>query len=373
MKLAIVYDRATKYGGAERVLTTLHAIWPQAPLYTAFHYRKGAAWASDIKVIPSFLQKIPLANRNHELFPWATPIAFESFSFDGFDVVLSVTSAEAKNIVTTSNTLHICYCLTPTRYLWSHTSDYQNSIRKYFTSEFFLPIFTMFIPYLQKWDYFASKRPDVYIPISKRVKERIRNFYHIEPEHVIYPPLDLQKFYPKKSKQRENDYYLLVSRPVYYKRLDLVILAFNKLGLPLKIITGVKIAKWMRELAANNIELISRHLTDEELLRYYQNCRAFIFAGDEDFGLVAAEAQACGKPVIAYRQSGISEIVVHNKTGILYNSQTTDELITAIHTFQKRKFSASICRDSIKKFSTKLFKKRMKKTVESLYLKYKTL
>jgi len=170
MKVALVYDRVNKWGGAERVLLALHEIWPDAPLYTAVYDPKRAPWAKVFDVRPSFLQHFPFAKSHHELYPWLTQMAFESFSFDEYDVVISVTSAEAKAIITKPRTLHVCYCLTPTRYLWSGYETYQETTRGLVKQ-----LHRWMVPHLRKWDMVASSRPDYYIAISKRVKERIEN------------------------------------------------------------------------------------------------------------------------------------------------------------------------------------------------------
>jgi glycosyltransferase involved in cell wall biosynthesis len=359
MKIAFVYDRVNKFGGAERVLLALHKVWPDAPLYTAVYDKKRTAWADVFKVRPSFLQHIPLARRHHELFPWLTPMAFESFSFDEFDVVLSVTSAEAKSIITKPGTVHICYCLTPTRYLWSGHQTYMEQ-----TDSVSARMLHAWAPTLKRWDLIGSARPDQYVTISKRVEDRIKTYYHRRVERVIYPPVDTNLFVPS-TKKAEN-YFLLVSRFVQYKRIDLVIDAFNELGWPLVIIGSGWGKRMLQNMAKKNITFITRHLTDAELVAYYQKSRAFVFAGDEDFGLIALEAQACGKPVICYRESGMAEIVIDGKTGILFNEQTKASLINALQKFTKAWYDSGFCRHNAERFSTKHFEEEIKRTVEDL-------
>lgn len=358
MKLALVYDRVNKFGGAERVLLALHDIWPDAPLYTAVYDPRRASWANVFCVHPSFLQHVPLAKRHHELFPWLTPMAFESFSFDEYDVVLSVTSAEAKDIITKPGTLHICYCLTPTRYLWSGNSTYMEHAD--YISARMLGAFT---PTLKRWDMIASARPDRYVTISKRVQARIQTYYHRSSE-LVYPPVDTDLFRP--GKEAAGDYFLLVSRFVPYKRIDIVIDAFNALGWPLTIIGSGSGRRALQARAEDNITFITRYLTDAELGAYYQRCRAFVFAGDEDFGLIALEAQACGKPVICFRESGMAETVIDGKTGVLFDHQTKESLIGALHKFSKEWYDSGFCRRNAEHFDLQHFKDGMKKTVERL-------
>ena len=358
MKVALVYDRVNKIGGAERVLGTLHELFPDAPLYTAVYNPNGAPWARVFHVIPSFMNRIPCARTHHEYFPWLTPLAFQTFDFSEFDVVISVTSAEAKNIRTKKPTIHICYCLTPTRYLWSGFFTY---VHDHAVLSFFLRLLA---PILQYLDLYAAKRPDFYVAISNRVRQRIQTYYKRATDRVIYPPVETSKFMMKKSTKKEA-YYLFVSRLVPYKRADIVIEACNKLHLPLVVIGKGHEYKKLQKMASSSVQFVTRYLTDSELLTYYQHCRAFLFAGDEDFGIVAAEAQSAGKPVIAYRESGIAEIVVDGKTGVLYDEQTPDGLIGAISKFETLHITESACRSQAMKFSTKRFKEEMRAYIQS--------
>lgn len=362
MKVALVYDRVTKWGGAERVLLALHSIWPDAPLYTAVFDESKASWAKVFRVIPSFLQCIPFANRMHEFLPVLTPIAFESFSFDAYDVVISVTSAEAKSIVTKPSCVHICYCLTPTRYLWSGHSDYQKYPGLGWASPIAKLGLLLFGPILRRWDLVFASRPDYFIAISQRVKERIERYYHRPVSAVLYPPVSLS--YVRRQKSKRSDYFLTVSRLVGYKRVDLIVDAFNELGVPLVIIGNGKDKQRLRRRARTNIHFIDRYLTDSELLEYYEGCRAFVHAADEDFGLAAAEAQSAGAPVIAYRHSGVSEFVLDGKSGVLFDEQTEVSLIQAVEQFCSLTVSESVCRKQGMMASEMVFAVQMKKLVE---------
>ncbi len=355
MKIALVYDRVNKIGGAERVLETLHEIYPDAPLYTAVYNPQSAPWAKKFKVIPSFLQKFPLAKSRHEVFPYLMPIAFESFDFDEYDLVISVTSEAAKGILTKPKTLHLCYCLTPTRYLWSGYQDYfQNPVFRFLSS----PVIT----YLRYWDRIACQRPDVYLAISENVKKRIKKYYGRDSQ-VIYPPVDLEKFKTRDSSLNVDSYYLVVSRLVGYKRVEIVVEAFNKLGLPLKIIgRGTEMGR-LKRMAKKNVEFLGQ-LTDKELISYYQKCRALVFPQEEDFGLVPLEAQACGKPVIAFRGGGALETVVQGKTGEFFSPQTSESLIKVVKSFKPEKYLPGDCQEQAEKFGKEIFKKKFKEVVE---------
>lgn len=364
-RIALVYDRVNKWGGAERVLLALHELWPEAPLYTAVYDPATAGWADVFQVKPSFLQYVPFAKNHHEWFPWLTPLAFESFSFDDYDVVISITSSEAKYIITKPHTLHICYCLTPTRYLWSGYDVYAKSSR----------ILAAMTPTLRRWDRIGSSRPDCYIAISERVKARIEKYYGRNVEAVIYPPIETNKFEIRNLKfERKNvptDYFLVVSRLVKYKRIDLIADAFNELQLPLVIIGTGHEERLLRARSSGTISFVSTHLTDAELAGYYGSCRAFLSAADEDFGIAAGEAQAAGKPVIAFEHSGTAEIVQDGKTGILFSQQSKQSIIDAVKKLQKTAIRPEDCRENARKFRKERFATEMKKTVNNMYNDYK--
>ncbi|RJR24541.1 glycosyltransferase family 4 protein [Candidatus Microgenomates bacterium] len=345
MKVAFVYDRVNKWGGAERVLLSLHKIWPEAPLFTSVYNSKTAAWADCFKVVPSFLQKIPLARTHHELFPLLMPLAFESFDFSEFDVVISVTSEAAKGIITKPKTLHVCYCLTPTRYLWSGYDHY-------FDTKFKKVLSGPLTAYLRVWDKIAGKRPDEFLAISETVKQRIKKYYGRESS-VIYPPVD-HKFQTPNPKSQ--NYFLVVSRLVKYKKVDLVVRAFNQLDYQLKIVgTGSEMAS-LRKIAGKNIEFLGQ-LTDKELLSYYQNCQAVIFPQEEDFGIVPLEAQASGRPVIAFRAGGATETIVEKETGLFFDSQKEESLLEVLGRFKPEEFSKEKCFLQAEKFREERFLK----------------
>ncbi len=365
MRVALVYDRVNKWGGAERVLLSLHELWPDAPLYTAVYDPKRAPWASVFDVRASFLNYLPFARFYHELYPWLTPLAFETFNFDQFDLVISVTSAEAKGIITKPQTCHICYCLTPTRYLWSGYKEYRKDKKMG-------PMLTWMAPRLRKWDIIAASRPDYYLAISNHVRERITKYYGQKVEKVIYPPVEVSgKRKAESGKLTQNDYFLVVARLVGYKRVDIVIDAFNKLGWPLIIIGDGLARESLQTRAKANIQFFTHYLTDSELGRYYGSCRALICAQDEDFGIAAVEAQSYGKPVITFGGSGVAESVEDGKTGLFFDKQTSTSLIQALERFDRMHFDAEVCKGNAQKFDKSIFQKQMKSTVEKLLMEYR--
>jgi len=359
VKVALVYDRVNKWGGAERVLLALWKIFPQSVLFTSVYQPTSASWAKKFKVKSSFLQKFPKAKSSHELYALLMPIAFESFSFDDFDLVISVTSEAAKGIITKPKTLHICYMLTPTRYLWSGYDMYFKNVA--------LKILCFpFVKYLKFWDTLAANRPDYYLAISNEVKNRIKKYYN-QKSLVVYPPIDsslLEKGKEIKPYLEKEKYFLIVSRLVYYKRLDLAIEAFNKLGFPLKIVGVGKENNNLKKLAGKNIEFLGS-LTDEQLIRYYKGCLALIFPGEEDFGLTIIEAQAFGKPVIAYYSGGAKETIIEGKTGEFFKRQTKEDLVEAIARFKSKSYKAKDCIAQAAKFSQAKFAKEFKNALES--------
>ncbi len=356
MKVALVYDRVNKWGGAERVLIALHELFPDADLYTSVYSKKKAKWAKNFSVIPSFLQDFPFAKDAHEFYPLLMPISFESFHFDDYDVVISVTSEAGKGIITKPHTLHICYCLTPTRYLWSGFDEY-------FPTPLARILSYPAISYLRMWDKVASSRPDRFIAISKEVSSRIKTFYHRDTQ-IIHPPVALiEADFSKNTRKKKGEYYLVVSRLVHYKRIDLAILACNKLNLPLKIVgTGSEIEK-LKRISGPTIEFLG-FVPDEELVPLYKDAKALLFPGSEDFGIVMAEALGFGTPVIAYRNGGAMDIVENGKSGILFPHQTVASLVKAIKMAETKKFRTLDLKKRAQYFSSTHFKQKIKAYID---------
>lgn len=363
MKVALVYDRVNKWGGAERVLLDLHELFPQAPLYTSVYNKKTAPWASVFDIKTSFLQQIPGASSRHEFLPIMMPLAFEAFNFDEYDLVISVTSEAAKGIITKPHTKHICYCLTPTRYLWSGYTTY-------FSNQMLKALSKPAVAKLRSWDKIASHRPDVIISISEEVKHRVKKYYQRD-SIVLYPGLTLTATEPirKIAAKKKKGYFLIVSRLskfTKYKRVDLAIEAFNELRLPLKIIGSGNWEKELKSKAGPTIEFLGS-LTDEALVEYYRQCDGLIFPGVEDFGLTIIEAQRFGKPVIAFRGGGANETIKEGKTGYFFDQQTKESLIEAVKKFPTFIFDETASKKQAEKFSSKNFKKNFLSVVNDLF------
>ncbi|MCH7641254.1 glycosyltransferase [Patescibacteria group bacterium] len=376
MKTALVYDRVNKWGGAERVLLALNELFPDAPLYTAVYNPKTAPWAKKFpEVIPTFLNKVPYFRDKHELLGTLTPIAFETLDLSGFDLVLSVTSEAAKGVIVRPPTVHICYCLTPTRYLWSyHNFYFKNPPTMLGKIPFFYHVSKPFVWYARYWDKIAAQRPDVYVAISTAVRKRIKKYYGRDSE-VIYPPADIKKFKVSNvSKLLKEDYFLYVSRLIPYKMADLAIEAFNELGFPLVIVGKGSEEIKFKSLAKGNIKFVSE-LTDRQLASYYQKARAFIFPQEEDFGIVAVEAQAAGTPIIAYKAGGALDTVIdpvkakltgQAATGVFFDNQDKDSLIGAVKRFNRLKFNSEELVKNAEKFSKEIFKNEIIRLVQDV-------
>jgi glycosyltransferase involved in cell wall biosynthesis len=370
MKTAIVYDRVNKWGGAERVLLTLNELFPEAPLFTSVYNRNLAPWAKSFpQVITSFLQKIPGAVDNHEHFPFLMPLAFESFDFSDYDLVISVTSEAAKGIITKTGTTHICFMLTPTRYLWSHHDFYfKNPPNSFKNFPLFSQISKPLVSYLRSWDRIAAQRPDFIVAQSTIVKKRIKKYYGRDSK-LIFSPVEIEKFITSprtihRTPPTEN-FFLYVSRLIPYKRADLAIEAFNELGMPLVIVGIGSEEEKLKKMAKNNIKFVGE-LTDGELAGYYQKAEALVFPQEEDFGLVVLEAGAASTPVIAYKAGGALDTVIDGKTGIFFDKQDVKSLITAIKKFEKMKFDEKDLIKNAQEFSKEKFKSEFTKLIEDV-------
>lgn len=366
MKIAFVHDYLVQYGGAERVLECLCELYPYAPIYTII-YNKDAMHGifEDKRIYTSYLQKFPFVRKWHRIFPSLMPPAIEQFDFSKYDVVVSDSSSYAKGIITGPDTLHICYMHTPMRYAWD---DCQKYTRDFYFPGFIKKLIPFPMNYLRIWDKVSADRVDVFIANSNFVARRIKKYYH-KDAIVIHPPVDTNNFnLPVKNSTKS--YFLMVGRLITYKRHDIAIEAFNKLGLPLKIIGRGPELKRLKKMANSNIEFLGR-VDDEKLKKYYAECQAFIFPQEEDFGIVAIEALASGKPLIAFRGGDIPEHMEEEKMGIFFDEQSPEAIIKAIEKFKKISFNPEYIRSRVIKFDRKIFKEKMKEIIEKEVEKHK--
>jgi len=364
MKVAIAHDFLNQEGGAERVTLALSEIFPEAPIFTLFINNKkiGDAFKKKNIITSSLQKKAHVLNFRHKYLLPFIPQAVEELDFSTFDVVLSSTSAWMKGIITKPETTHISYCHTPTRFLWMNSKDYIFQQNVGFIKSFFIK---RILGKIRIWDKVAADRVDYWLANSFLTKERIKKYYKKESE-VIYPPVDTEKFSLSKVKK---DYFLIVSRLSPYKRIDLAVDAFGKLGLNLIVIGEGSQKKELEKKAKSNIKFLG-FLNDQEVLKYYKECRAFVFPSfDEDFGLTPVEAMACGKPVIAAGRGGTRETIKEGITGEFFLKPTVDSLISTANEFIKNEenFRPEKIREEVLKFDKKSFSEKIKNFAEKMY------
>lgn len=363
MRIALVHDYLVQCGGAEKVLECFCEIFPEALIYAIVYDKNLMHGMFDGKNIKtSYLQRIPFAPTRHRIFPPLMPMAIEQFDFSDYDVVLSDSSAYAKGIITGPQTLHICYMHTPMRYAWDDCHKY--------TADFYFPSFIkkivpFFMNYIRIWDRMSAERPDKIIANSNFIARRIKKYYKRDST-VIHPPVEINKF---RIAPKIEDYFLIVARFMAYKRIDIVIQAFNKLNLPLKILGRGPEFKRLKKMAGPNVEFLGR-VSDEELTEYYSRCRAFIFPQEEDFGIVAIEAMASGRPIIAYRGGDIPEHIEDGRTGVFFENQTAEDIIAAVKNFKESDYDPNYIREKAEKFDKKIFKEKIKKYIDEEYKKH---
>src|SRR5438105_1735437 len=353
LKVALVHDYLNQYGGAERVLEELHALFPNAPVYTSMYWpAKMSATIRGLDIRTSFMQRLPLVTRNHQPFLLLYPLAFESFDLSGFDVVISNSSAFCKGVLTPPGTLHISYCLTPMRWVWNYHA-YVDRERLGFLARMVLPAA---MSQLRAWDVATAQNVDRFMAISRTVAARIRKYYRRDAT-VVYPPVNCDAF--QLGPIRVEDYYLIVSRLIPYKRIDLAVDAFTRLGIPLKIVgSGGRDLPALRARAGRNVEFVGG-VPDAELKRLYAGCRALVFPGEEDFGIAPLEANASGRPVIAYAGGGALDTVVDGQTGVLFGEQQVESLIGAIRRAEDTDWDSDGLRAHARRFDSQVFRERL--------------
>ena len=354
MKIAFVHEYLNQFGGAERMLASLAEMYPDAPIYTLLYDEQATRGLfKDRTVHTSFLQKFPGAVGHHERYPLLMPLAIEQFDLSAYDTVISLSASFAKGIITKPGTRHICYCMTPPRFLWDNSHKFS---RDFGFSPVVRGLIPPFISYLRLWDRHASDRVDEFWRISDFVGDRIQKYYH-KSSTLIYPPVETAKF--QLATTPSEDYFLMTGRLVSYKKFDVAIKAFNELKLPLKIIgTGPELAR-LKKLAGQTIEFLGA-IPDEALSKYYQQAQALIFPQEEDFGIVPLEAMASGRPVIAYRAGGATETVIEGETGVFFDVQTSEALAAAVRKFAAMKFDSARCRVQAEKFGVAKFQANIK-------------
>jgi glycosyltransferase involved in cell wall biosynthesis len=362
MNVALVHDWLNQRGGAEDVLETLVSQFPESPVYTSLYEPKvmPESWQEwDIRT--SFINRLPMAKRRQQLYLPFYPMAFEQFDFKQFDLVISNKSGFCHGIVTEPSTMHICYCLTPTRYVWRY--------QQYAERERISPLARMILPpilvYLRAWDRAAAERVDHFIAISDAVRRRIAKVYRREST-IIYPPVDTSRFEPSAT---VDDYYLIVGRLVPYRRVDVLIEAFNQMGKPLLIAGSGRDRQRLEELAGPTITFLG-YVPDGDLPDLFARCQAFLFPGEEDFGIAPIQAMAAGRPVIAYAAGGAVETVIPG-CGVLFAEQSVAAIIEAVENFDTSNVDSAAIRSHSMKFDTTTFNEQLSNFVEQKFVQAK--
>lgn len=355
MKVAIVHDWLIGMGGAEKVVIELHKLFPDAPIYTSVvNYEKLDPLFKEMDIRTTFIQKLPLSKKKYNRYLPLFPLAFEAIDLREFDLIISSTaSVGVKGVLRDSSSIHICYCHTPPRYAWDFYHEYLS-----YAGKIQKKVIPLLMHYLRQYDQSSSGRVDYFIANSSIVKERIKKIYRREAE-VIFPPVDIERF--QLSNERD-EYYLVVSRLVPYKKVDLVVQACNKLNKKLIVIGDGEESQRLKRLAGPTVEFLGYQL-DEIVEEYMKKCKAFLFPGYEDFGIAPVEAQACGKPVIAFNKGGARDTVLHDKTGILFEEQTVDSLVNALIKFENTNFISEDIRSHAEQFSVSNFRENIKKII----------
>lgn len=360
MKLAIVHDYLSQFGGAERVVCEMAEIFRDAPIYTSLYFPEST-WPElkRHRIVTTWLQSLPGGERHFKALLPLYPLVFNRMFLSGYDVVISSSSSFAKGVSVAPGAVHICYCYTPTRFLWSF-EDYTNRREMTLERNALLP----FIGWLRRWDLCAARGPDYFLAISSAVKGRIERIYGRE-SRVIHPPVNVHRF---QVCHHSEDFYLIVSRLLSYKRIDLAVETFNRLGLPLVIIGDGPDRDYLERLARPNITFTG-YLADTEVMEYFHRCRGFIFPGEEDFGIAPLEANACGKPVIAYKAGGALDTLLEGKNGLFFTEQTPEALAATVIRSREIAWDPETIRQQAEAFCPETFRQKMLEFVREVGLR----
>lgn len=357
LRVAIVHDWLNQVGGAENVLEELHQLFPAAPIYTSMywpeamppHYRQ---W--DIRT--TWLDKLHWSKTHHQWFLLAYPFAFRALDLSAYDLVISNKSAFCINVRTRNGARHLCYCLTPTRFVW----NFAGYVRGEGAGAIARAVVPSVLSYLQSIEREAAQRVTAFAAISRIVQARIDKFYGM-PSRIIHPPVETERF--QANTQLPADFYLVVSRLIPYKRVDLAVEAFNQLGLPLVVIGGGRERAKLEAQAKPNIKFLGR-LSNAETDGYRYRCRAFVFPGEDDFGIAPVEAMAAGRPVIAYRAGGALDTVIEGVSGTFFCEPTAASLAEAVRRFETMHFDPAVIQAHAQRFSREQFRQRFMEFVE---------
>jgi glycosyltransferase involved in cell wall biosynthesis len=359
LKIAVVHDWLTGMRGGEKVLEIIFELFPGAELFTLL-YNEGSVspLIADRKIHTSFINKLPFKSNKYRNYLPLFPTAIELFDFKEYDLIISTSHCVAKGVRTPPNTLHVSYVHSPMRYVWDMYEDYFGYDKIGFLQKLIIPPFAN---YLRMWDVTSSNRVDYFIANSQHVANRIKKYYRRDST-VIHPPVNTEIY---KKSEINDGFYLVVSALVPYKRIDLAVEAFNNTGKNLLIIGEGPEKSKLRRIAKDNIQFVDG-LKSEELVNYYSKCKALIFPGEEDFGIIPVEAQSCGKPVIAFARGGALETIIgydgkneKQCTGLFFEDQNSDSLLNAIEKFEKLSWDKDVINQHAQKFNRNRFKNKL--------------
>ncbi|MEK7094976.1 MAG: glycosyltransferase [Patescibacteria group bacterium] len=359
MKLALVHDYLVQDGGSEQVLRVLSSLYPDTPIFTLFHDKNKFNDLHNVRT--SFLQSIPGAMKRYEWFLPLMPAAIEHLPLKPFDMVVSSSSTFAKGVLVPPHAFHICYCHTPTRFLWLDAHEYLDEMRHSWPVRKLLPIY---LSRLRQWDRLAADRVDLFVANSEAVRERIRRYYR-KDAIVVHPPVDTDRF---SISHAPKTYYLAGGRFVGYKRIDIAIDAANRLKLPLKVFGDGPLRDRLKDIAGDTVEFVGR-VENNEQARLFADCIAYIAPQEEDFGITAVESMASGRPVISFSHGGAKETVKSGITGVLFNEQNWESLADAIINFDESRFDPAVIRAHTEQFSRVRFENEMLRIIEHTYSK----
>lgn len=364
-KIAIVHDWLTNMGGAENVVLALHEAFPHAPIYTStFTPETMSAAFKNIDIRTTRLQNLPGPLRKlHKFFPMLRVKAFQELDLSEFDIIISSSSAESKQVrKTRKNQIHICYCHTPIRYYWSHYDEYRKDPGFGNLNWLVRLAMPLMVPALKKADYKAAQDVDIFIANSSEVQKRIKRYYN-KPSTVIHPPVDVERFTPARER---SDYYVALGRQVPYKRIDLAVAAATELGVPLKVYGNGSEHQRLVDIAGSNVQFYTDRFgdaSDEAVTNALNHAKGYIFPADEDFGIVQAEALAAGAPVVGYGKSGTLDIVQDGESGVLFYHQTVGDVVKALQKAEHMTFLPGTLRRKAKRFDKGLFITKIRKVV----------
>jgi glycosyltransferase involved in cell wall biosynthesis len=355
-KIVIVHDWLTNMGGAENVVLALHEAFPDAPIYTSTFIPENMPKFTGLDVRTTWLQNLPAPLRRlHKFFPMLRVKAFRDIDLSEFDIIISSSSAEAKQVrKTRKDQTHICYCHTPIRYYWSHYEEYRADPGFGKLNWLVRLVMPIMIPGLKKADYEAAQKVDVFIANSSETQKRIKKYYG-KPSTIIYPPVDIARFDPART--REN-YYVALGRQVPYKRIDLAVAAASKLDINLEVYGNGSEHQKLVEMAGPSVKFYTDRFgdaSDSAVTEALNHAKGYIFPAEEDFGIVQVEALAAGAPIIAYGKGGALDIVQDGESGVLFDKQTVESVVNAIKQAEKINFLPGTLRRKSKRFDKSMF------------------